>query len=125
MPGAFKLDHLQPFKPILYINFSNFLLLYWGRAIPYYPRKMRKWNSPNQSDAVGIRCLGHSNWTLCSPLSQFCSGSFPFFHFYAPEPISFIPQENEKMEFFQTNTGVLVLGVLKLDLSKPVNLFLF
>ena len=75
---------------------------------PLFPRKMRKWNSPNLSEAHGFECLGHSNWTICSLLSPFCSEHFPTFHFYAPEPISFIPQENEKMEFSQHKWGTWV-----------------
>ena len=85
VPGVFKLDHLQPFKPILYRKFSNFWLLYWGRPIPYYPRKMRKWNSPNLGETQDFGCLGHSNWTICSPLSQFCTENFPTFDFYTGE----------------------------------------
>ena len=27
----------------------------------------------------GFQCLGHSNWTICSPLSPFCSEIFPTF----------------------------------------------
>ena len=30
MPAAFKLDHLQPFQPILFWKISNFSLSYWG-----------------------------------------------------------------------------------------------
>ena len=30
VPGAFKLDHLQPFKPILFWNFSNFFTFILG-----------------------------------------------------------------------------------------------
>ena len=46
--GAFKLDHLQPVKAILFskfYNFSTFIL----EANSYYPRGliMRKGNSPN------------------------------------------------------------------------------
>ena len=26
----------------------------------------------------GFECLGHSNWTICIPLSPFCSGNFQF-----------------------------------------------
>ena len=29
--------------------------------------------------APGIQCLGHSNWTNCSPLSPFCPELFPTF----------------------------------------------
>ena len=27
----------------------------------------------------GFQCMGHSNWIICSPLSQFCSGNFQTF----------------------------------------------
>ena len=48
MPGAFKLDHLLPVKPILFFKFSNFCTFILG-AISYYPRRpiMGKGNSPN------------------------------------------------------------------------------
>merc|ERR1739836_54140 len=35
--------------------------------------------SPNMHDTEGFECLGHSNWTICSPLSPFCSEKFPSF----------------------------------------------
>ena len=37
VPGAFKLDHLQPFKPILFWNFSNFWLSYPRGQFLYSP----------------------------------------------------------------------------------------
>ena len=45
VPGAFKLDHLQPFKPILFWNFSNFFTFILGSPF-FYPRGliMRKGN---------------------------------------------------------------------------------
>ena len=48
VPGAFKLDHLQPVKPILFLKFSKFCTFILG-AISYYPRRliMKKRNSPN------------------------------------------------------------------------------
>ena len=41
----------------------------------------------------------HSNTTIGSLLSQFCSGLFPNFDFHIGDTISFIPHENEKMDF--------------------------
>ena len=38
--------------------------------------------------APGIQCLGQSNRTICSPLSQFVLKIFKFFHFHTVEPIS-------------------------------------
>ena len=43
VPGAFKLDHLQPVKQILFQKFSNFLIFtYWGVQFLITPElKMR------------------------------------------------------------------------------------
>ena len=41
--GAFKLDHLQPIKPILFQKFYNFFTFILG-ANSYYPRE---WNTEN------------------------------------------------------------------------------
>ena len=38
VPGAFKLDHLHPVKPILLPKFSNFFTFILG-ANSYYPRE--------------------------------------------------------------------------------------
>ena len=125
-PGAFKLDHLQPFKPILFWNFSNLTFMPQS-PFPLFPREMRKWDSPNLSGIQSFGHLGHSNWIICSPLSQICSEIFTTFDFYAPEPFSFIPQENEKMEFSQPKweTEFWVPGALKLDHLQPFKPNLF
>ena len=31
------------------------------------------------NETGGFGCLGHSNWTICSPLGPFCSGKYQFF----------------------------------------------
>ena len=62
---------------------------------------IENWKSPNLSEPQGTQYLGHSNWTICSPLSQFCPEIFPTFDFHTGEANSFIPQENEKMDFSQ------------------------
>ena len=51
MPGAFKLDHLQPVEPIMFLKFSNFCTFIL-EANSYYPRRliMRKGNSPNSKN---------------------------------------------------------------------------
>ena len=70
VPGAFKLDGLQPVKPILFLTFSNFYIFILGSQILITPErgrlKMGKWNSPNLSKTQGFECLGYSNWTICS-----------------------------------------------------------
>ena len=89
VPGAFKLNHLKPFKPILFTKFSNFSTLILG-ANSYYPRerererergglKKGKWHSHNLGETQDYECLGHSNRTICSPLSLFCSLNFQAF----------------------------------------------
>ena len=37
-------------------------------------------------------CLGHSNWTICSPLSQFCSDNFPNFRLLSWGANSYYPR---------------------------------
>ena len=43
VPGAFKLDHFQPVKLILFLNFSNFCTFIL-EANSYYPREWRTEN---------------------------------------------------------------------------------
>ena len=63
---------------------------------------MRKWYSPEMDDTHGFECLGHSNWTICCLLSQFCSHNFPTFPPSYWEANSYYPREreaeNKKME---------------------------
>ena len=85
VPWAFKLDHLQPFKPILFWNFSNFFTFILGSQF-LLPQRANygSWENfpfPNMDETEGFECLGHSNRTICSPLSQ-------FFDFYSGEPVS-------------------------------------
>ena len=83
VPGAFKLDHLQPFRPILFWNFSNFFTFILGNQflLPQRANNGKRGILPtsNIGDCGGFQCLGHSNWTHCSPLSPFCSENFPTF----------------------------------------------
>ena len=53
MPGAFKLDHLKPIKPILFSKFYNFFTFIL-EANSYYPRGliMRKGNSHNSRNGL-------------------------------------------------------------------------
>ena len=83
VPGALKLDHLQPFKPILFWNFSNFFTFILGSQF-WLPQRANNgsWENfpfPNMDWTEGFQCLGHPNWTSCSPLSQFCSEIFQTF----------------------------------------------
>ena len=83
MPGAFKLDQLQPIKPILFWKIFNFFHFILGSQF-LLPQRANNgsWENfpfPNMDKTEGFQCLGHSNWTMCSPLSPFCSEKFPTF----------------------------------------------
>ena len=71
-----------PLSPSCFKNFPSFPLSYW-EANSYYPRGliMGKGNhpTPELNERGNFECLGHSNWTICSPLSHFCSDIFPTF----------------------------------------------
>ena len=83
MPGAFKLNHLLCFKPLLSKKIFNFFTFILGSPFLLPQRaNFGSWEnfpSPNMDDTEGFECLGHSNWTICSPLSPFCSEKFPTF----------------------------------------------
>ena len=97
--GALKLDHLQPDKSIFFINFFNFSAFYTGRPILITPErerlKMGKWVSHNLSITHGIKCLGHSNWTICSLFSQLCPPNFTTFPLLILEGQFLLPQRGE------------------------------
>ena len=79
----FKLDHLQPFKPLLFWKFSNSFTCILGSPFLLPQRanyeKREILPTSNMDETEGFQCLGLSNWTICSPLSPFCSEIFPTF----------------------------------------------
>ena len=90
---------------------------------------MGKWISPNLSQAEDFECLRHSNWTICTLLSQFYFPNFTTFSLSCWEANSYYPRErkaeNGKMEFSQPeqDKGVSVPMAFKLDhlqLVKPI-----
>ena len=126
VPGVFKLNHLQPFEPILLWQFSTFIL----GANSYYPRgpiKRKRFHPTLKLDETEvIECLGHSNWTTCSPLSLFCSHNFPPFSLSYWGANSYYPRwpimgkgnsSNLKTEW---DGGFSVPGAFKLDYLQPI-----
>ena len=106
-PGAFKLDHLQPVKLILFQRMSTFLPFILGAPISYYPRERKKgrirgwkWgkgNHPKVNETEGFLTLEHSNWTICSLLIWFCSKEFPpFYQASHNNPFLIIPERGSK-----------------------------
>ena len=65
--------------------------------------KKGKWHSHNLGETQDYECLGHSNRTICSPLSLFCSLIFFTFQLLYWGANSYYPRErraeNGKMEF--------------------------
>ena len=97
VPGAFKLDHLQPVEPIVFWNLSKFCTFLMERPILITPErgwlKTGNLKSHNQRVKVGFQCLGHSNWTICGQLSHFCTDFFSISHFYTGDVKSDYPRE--------------------------------
>ena len=76
VPGAFQLDHKVPFKLISLWNFPNFFTFILGSPILLPQRanygKRGILPTPKKNETEGFGCLGHSNWTICDPISHFC-----------------------------------------------------
>ena len=83
VPEPFNLDHLHPFEPLLFQNFSNFFTFILGGQFLLPQRANNgRWvvhATPEKNETGGFGCLGHSNWTICCPLSLFCFSNFPTF----------------------------------------------
>ena len=82
MPGAFKLDHLQPFKLIFFTNLSTFSLPCW-EANSYYPREGKAENGKFEFSQPGcergISVPGEFKLDHLQPVKQIL---FPkFYHF--------------------------------------------
>ena len=54
MPRAFKLEHFQPFEPILFLNFSNFFSFILGGQF-LLPHKGEGWKWENGVLPTGVR----------------------------------------------------------------------
>ena len=76
-------------------------------------------------------CLGHSNWTIGSLLSHFCSNNFPTFSLSYWEANSYYPRglilrKGKSFNFRNgQDRGVWVPGAFKLEHWQPVKPLLF
>ena len=112
MHGAFKLDHLQPVEPILFLNFSNFCTFIL-EANSYYPRRliMRKGNSPNSKNGWyrGVSVPGAFKLDHLQPVKPILFSKFSNFFTFILGANSYYPREgkaeNGKMEFSQPEPG--------------------
>ena len=88
----------SPLSHFCFQIFTTFSLSYW-EANSYYPRGQRAKNGKTEftqpkkvNERESFQCLGHSNWTICIPLSPFCSGNFPTFSLSYWEANSYYPR---------------------------------
>ena len=120
--GIQCLDHLQPIKPILFLNFSNFFTFILGSQFLLPQRanygSWENFPSPNMDKTEGFQCLGHSNWTICSPLSPFCSEIFPTFslsywgaHSYYPRGLILGVGGISHLPIWMRKSGFSALGI--------------
>ena len=89
------------------------------QSYPYWEREILP--TSNMDETEGFQCLGHSNWTICRPLSPFCSEIFSTFslsywgaHSYYPRgPI--MGKGNSPSSQYGWDWGVSLPGAFKLD----------
>ena len=81
VPGAFKLDHLQPFKPILFWKFSNFFTFILGSPL-LLPQRANNGNKGNSAGSqygwdwgVSVPGVAIAWLVLLSSLSLSCSNA--------------------------------------------------
>ena len=134
VPGAFELDHLQPVKLNLSLNFSTILIFILGIPFLITPERVKweKGNHPTIDQIQRFQCLGHSNWTICSLLSWFCHLIFPSsWSLYWGVQFFITPESgreeaagdgNEKRDSPKIwwDTGVSDPGAFELDHLQPV-----
>ena len=70
-------------------------------------------------ETEGFQCLGHSNWTICSTLSPFCSGRISPFPFSYWEANSYYPRGNSPNPLFQSFHFPTQEIVLLVSRNKP------
>ena len=79
-----------------------------------------------QNETGVFQCLGHSNWTICIPLSHFCFQIFAYFHPSCLGAISYYPRGPIIRKGNSSNLkswwdrGFSVPGAFKLDHLHPI-----
>ena len=63
VPGAFKLDHMQPFKPILFRTFSNFFTFILGSQF-LLPQRANNGKGKFSQLPIWMRLRGFSAWGI-------------------------------------------------------------
>ena len=95
VPGAFKLDHLHPVKPILFPKFYNFFTFIL-KANSYYPSGliMRKGNSPNSRNGwyTEVWVPGAFKLDHLKPVEQILFPKISNFYTFILGAISYYPR---------------------------------
>ena len=121
-----------PFKPILFCNLSNsFIFILWNPILLPQRDNNEKgefFQLPIWMRQEGFQCLGHPYWTICSPLSQFCSEIFPSsnFHigpFLLPQRANFGSWENFPFTNMGETEGIECLGHSNWTICSPLSPF--
>ena len=98
VPGAFKLDHLDPVKPILFSKFYNFFTFIM-EANSYYPREliMRKGNSSNSRNGLdrGASVPGAFKLDHLHPVKPILFSKFSNFFTFILGANSYYPRERK------------------------------
>ena len=98
VPGAFKLDHLQPVKQILFQKFSNFLIFILGSPIPYYPRaKNEKRDTLHSERNTGVSVPGAFKLDHLQPVKQILFQKFSNFLIFTYWGVQFLITPELKM----------------------------
>ena len=66
MPGAFKLDHLQPIKPLLFPNFYNFFTFILGGQF-LLPQRANNGKGMLSRWLLALACPSHAGWRPSTP----------------------------------------------------------
>ena len=117
MPGAFKLAHLHPVKPILFSKFYNFFTFIL-EANSYYPRGliMRKGNSSNSRNGLdrGVSVPGAFKLDHLHPVKQILFSKFYNFPVSYRRPILITP-ESGRLKMGKWNSHNLSIALKNLD----------
>ena len=133
--GAFKPDHLHPFKPLLFNKFSNFITFILGGQV-LLPQRANNGErgdlpTPKLNEKEGFQCLGQSNWTICIRLNPFWIGNFLSFSLSYWEANSYYPRGpimgkgNSSNPKIGWERGFSVPGAFELDHLQPFKPLLF
>ena len=123
VPGAFKMDYLQPVEPTLLRKSSFFWQSYWVTNFLY---SLQKWENEILPIWVRHRALRQSNWTIRSLPRQFCYEIFPNFYFHIPkEPIVHaFPWKMRLRKCIFSNLSRALFGLVRFSLGLETLMFL-